>query len=94
MPSIKRRRLDVLGTARHVWSLLVGSSTVAVQSVAGELLSDTVIIVNEEHESGHTKVSTAPKPKSFCRSTEWVALTDICIPFLRPSDAQSRSANQ
>ena len=55
MPSVKRRRLDVLGTARNVWSLSVSSSA---SSSADKAVRDAVLVVDEDVESGHTKVRT------------------------------------
>lgn len=58
MPSSKRRRLDALNTARNVWSLSVGPSANA-SATAVETTRDTVLVVDDEdHSSGHTKVSS------------------------------------
>ena len=52
MPALKKRRLTSLIGARGVWSLRV--PRMATARVPDK---DTVLVVDEDHESGHTKVS-------------------------------------
>lgn len=49
MPAVKKRNAPSLSAAREFWSLSVSPKDAASDT-------DTVLVVNEDHEQGHTKV--------------------------------------
>jgi hypothetical protein len=63
MPALKKRKLSNLSGSRGIWSLRVPVPTSSngriVSSTASRIPEkDTVLVVDEDHESGHTKVRT------------------------------------